>query len=359
MRIGHIIESHTVYTHRLASAQVALGHEVEVFCFHDRVRDSRSSYRVNQIEVSPWQRNLPYSHHWAGMVRLLSAVRIFNPEIVHGHYLSTSALYSLLTPVGTKVVSAIGSDILIDTREAHARFLVRLASRSASRVISSSDEITSALEHLGVPSYRLRTIPMGVDSNLFSRLVPPVHGLGKPLLVSTRALEPVYRPDRLIRAMPEILKDLPRTCLVFVGDGSLRSRLESLVQKLRVSDSVVFIGPVHHSEVPSYLAAADSYVSAAISDGTSTSLLEAMAMGRLPVVTDIPANRSWIANGENGLLVPLEGDSCFSEAITRGLQDQSLRERAARQNPVIVAERAAWDHTVEQIDRVYREALRK
>lgn len=357
MRVAHLIESHTVYTDRLASAQAAMGHEVKVVCFGNRVGRPFRPYGLVEIRVPRWLKAIPYSHHWSGMKRVLSVLRDMKPDIVHGHYVSTASLYAMLSLTGRKVLSAIGSDVLIDTRATHARVLIRLTGLQTVRYLSASYEITLALQRLGIRKDRIRTVPMGVDLSLFRRGVIPAVAPGRPLYISTRALEPVYRPDRLVRAMPSIIKEIPTSRLLFVGDGSLRAILEELASKLGVGNSVVFAGSVPHGEMPRLLAAADVYVSASVSDGTSTSLLEAMAMGCMPVVTDIPGNRPWIQDGDNGLLAPPVDTPALAETILRAVRDDALRARAASRNPAIIAERAGWQKTLDQIERTYVEAL--
>jgi glycosyltransferase involved in cell wall biosynthesis len=70
-----------------------------------------------------------------------------------------------------------------------------------------------------------------------------------------------------------------------------------------------------HGDLPGFLRAADVYVSASSSDGTSSSLLEAMASGLYPVVSDITANRPWVEHGKNGLLFAVGDAASLAEAL--------------------------------------------
>ena len=88
--------------------------------------------------------------------------------------------------------------------------------------------------------------------------------------------------------------------------------LEREVESLNINSSVKFLGRVPHEEMPNLLAQADIYVSTSLHDGTSVSLLEAMGSGAFPVVTDIPSNREWIINGENGFLVSEDEERILS-----------------------------------------------
>ena len=96
--------------------------------------------------------------------------------------------------------------------------------------------------------------------------------------------------------------------------------------------------------MPDYFKAADLYLSCAHSDGTSVSLLEAMAVGLPVVVTDRPGNREWVVSGKNGWMAPA-GDA---DAFTRSLllvanMELSQRERISHDNRKIAEARANWD----------------
>jgi glycosyltransferase involved in cell wall biosynthesis len=109
------------------------------------------------------------------------------------------------------------------------------------------------------------------------------------------------------------------------------------------------LGARPHEELPDTLRRADVYVSAALSDGASASLLEALASGLVPVVTDIPANRGWLAPGESGLLFPPGDEAALAAALERALGDAALRARAREAGPRVVAERADFEVNMERL----------
>ena len=100
---------------------------------------------------------------------------------------------------------------------------------------------------------------------------------------------------------------------------------------------------------------ADVYVSAAASDGASIALLEAMALGVVPVVSDIVANRSWIEDGVNGVLVPIEPHA-IADGIRRALTLD--REDVHRRNLEIVTARADRDRNLGACERLLAELVK-
>ncbi len=118
---------------------------------------------------------------------------------------------------------------------------------------------------------------------------------------------------------------------------------------LGLADRFSFLGRLAPAALAAELRAAAVYVSTSRSDSTSVSLLEAMACGAFPVVTDLPANREWIADGENGLLVGREPNG-LAEALLRALGDGELRRAAAEKNARIISERGLWRDNMRRVE---------
>jgi len=98
----------------------------------------------------------------------------------------------------------------------------------------------------------------------------------------------------------------------------------------------------------------DIYVSTSPHDGTSVSLLEAMATGTFPIVTDIPANREWIVTGQNGFLVPIDEERCLAEKIVEAIRSKDLREMSRDRNLRLIKEKATWSAVVAEIKEIYK-----
>jgi glycosyltransferase involved in cell wall biosynthesis len=130
-------------------------------------------------------------------------------------------------------------------------------------------------------------------------------------------------------------REEPRAMLVLVGDGAMRSELETLATKLGLGPSqVLFSGRVDVSEVPRWLQASDVFTLMSPNEGFSCALAEAMSAGLASVVSRIPANVQLIEDEMHGLLTPVGDDSAMASALIRLFRDPALRGRmgqAARQ----------------------------
>lgn len=176
-------------------------------------------------------------------------------------------------------------------------------------------------------------------------------------IVSNRNLLPIYNVSSLIRSIPIILREEPHVKLLIAGDGAEREKLEKEAENLKVKEFVQFLGRIPHEKMPDLLSQADIYVSTSLYDGTSVSLLEALASGAFPVVTDIPANREWISDGENGFLFPIKKEECLARKILEAIRDPAFVEKSRRLNLSIVKEDALWPVTIDKVKKMYEQVL--
>jgi glycosyltransferase involved in cell wall biosynthesis len=192
------------------------------------------------------------------------------------------------------------------------------------------------------PAARLQIIPNGVPTDVFHPQPDDGalrHELGlsaeAPILGSIGRLEPIKGYDVMIDAFAQLLSawnlgDLPT--LVIAGNGSERSRLESLIDGRGLRGRVHLLG--WRSDVQSLHSAFTLFTMSSRSEGTSISLLEAMSAGLCPVVTDVGGNRAVLGDQLSRRLVPA-GDAqalcrAWREAlcnVERRRHDESVARR--------------------------------
>jgi glycosyltransferase involved in cell wall biosynthesis len=166
-------------------------------------------------------------------------------------------------------------------------------------------------ETAGVPGSRITMLPWGVDLEQFTPDGPLAdltqYGIpaGAQVVLSARAHEPLYRVADVIEGFAAIADQLPHAHLLITHEGSLTSGLEKLAQDLAVSARIHFIGKVAEADLPSIMRASSCYVSATSVDGTSVTLLQAMAC-RVPVVASAcPGNLGWVTDRDTGRTFPV------------------------------------------------------
>ena len=309
-----------------------------------------------------------------GIVRLITAARLraagfyqelarINPDIVHAHYVSDYGFLAALSGRHPMVVTAWGSDLLIDPRlSVITRRLVKWVLSRADLITYNAGPLGKAAQSMGAPPERLLQVVMGVGNEMLDALkthaVKPAER--EPLILSQRSLErSVYNVDVLIKAMPEVLRQVPAARLVVGGDGALRGELEDLSRRLNVAGAVEFAGSATWpSGLAERLGGAAVYVSVPSSDGTSVTLLEAMAAGAYPIVSDLPSNLEWVTH-EGGAVVPVREVASLAGAIVSALQDSTRRAAAAAHNREVINQRGLWEVNMTRMESAYRSLAKR
>ena len=283
--------------------------------------------------------------------RIISRLR---PDVLHVFYATSYGLVASMIPGPPVVLSPMGSDLLISAETSRLfSTMVRRAIRRADAIFSVAPHMTRKLLAFGALPSRIHTFPRGVDLERFP-FMPRSRPSAQSVVLSNRKMEKVYNIEQLVRAAPLVLARFPDVRFVFYGDGSQRGDLERLAASVGAGDSCSFRGAVDHDVVASTLDQADLYVSCSRSDGTSVSLLEAMASGLYPIVSDIEANRSWIRDRDNGMLFRLDDPASLADAIGSVVSAGGASPEALKANRRLIETEADWGLNMPRMGAVYR-----
>ena len=284
-------------------------------------------------------------------------------NLIHVHWAIPVGLIGILAGRLLRkplVVTIHGSDFRMATENSNLLKKIFLwVCRGAKQINCVSELQAKGIEKMGVGGEKISTFPMGIDESFLEAGRSRSEKMnGRPYTVlSNRNLLPIYNVSLLIRAMPLVLVEEPETNFLIAGDGSERENLEKEARNLDGGSSVQFLGRVPHEEMPNLLAKADIYVSTSLYDGTSVSLLEAMGSGALPIVTDIPANREWIVDGENGFLVTKDEEAFLARKIIDAIRNRDLLRRGQTRNRLIVEQKALWPEYIKRVENIYTNIL--
>ena len=225
------------------------------------------------------------------------------------HYLTSHGTLAWLASRGWRlragiVGSAWGTDILVTPQRSFAyRWLTSRVLRACRLATSDSAHMTGRMQALGAGE--VMTFPFGLE-----RLPPaPAEAKSPWLFFANRALEPLYRPERVLALFARVAAQRPEARLVVANTGSLLPALQARAQALGLADGVIrFVGMVDQATQAAWYDRAQWYLSLPASDSVSVSVLEAMAHGCIPVLSDLPANRELVRHGVNGLIAVDDAD---------------------------------------------------
>jgi glycosyltransferase involved in cell wall biosynthesis len=144
---------------------------------------------------------------------------------------------------------------------------------------------------------------------------------------------------------------------MLLGGGSQGARIRQILLNGGVLDRVTFGGQVSQNELPRWYHWADVYISPSHVDGSSVSLMEALACGLPCLVSDIPGNREWVTEGQNGWLFP-DGDADqLAAKILQAMGQRIMLPEIGNAARAVAEERADWKKNSAKLLQVYEKAL--
>ena len=346
MRIATLANAAVIHTRRWVEHFRARGHEVGLWS----LETGPASLGTRRLPSAPLPGFLRYP---LAVPALRAALAEFRPDLVDAHFVPNYGLMGVLAGVRPLTVTAWGSDLLVagprdPLQAARARFVLS----RADAVLADSGNLGTAARALGARAGRVRVIPWGVDPERFR----PAPARTPGLLLSTRLHEPIYDLATLLQGVATLMPARPGLHLVVAGDGSQRAALQALAARLMPAGACEFVGRLDPEMLAGWLGRSEIYLSASRSDSTSVSLLEAMASGAVPVVSDLEGNREWVDEGEGArLFAPGDAEGC-ARALRRALDDPAWCDGARARNARVIAERGCWPKNLAAIEACF-EAL--
>ena len=343
MKIATLSNASAEHTRRWARWYRARGHDLRVWSLETPLE----GFEVEPLPRAPLPDFLRYP---LALPALGRALERFSPDLVDAHYVPNYGLLGALAGRRPLSVTAWGSDLLVvGGRGPLERARTRYVLRRADLVLADAANLAGAARALGAAPAKVQMIPWGVDLARFRRSAERARGL----IVSARMHEPVYDLETILQAVKPVLERDPHAHLVVAGDGSRRAALERQAAALLPAGRWRFVGRLAPDELATLLARAEVYLSASLTDSTSVSLLEAMAAGAVPVVSDIEGNREWVADGDGARLFPCGDAAALTIALGRALGDTEWAVVARERNRRVVEERADRELNLGRIETLF------
>ena len=244
------------------------------------------------------------------------------------------------------------------------RLLDQLSARYVKRFIVVSGALERALvEERGIPTHRVVKIYNGIEVNEYhptqmktgmrdqwgvARSAPLIGAIGR--MVWQKGFE------YFIQSAPNILEVIPEARFLLIGDGPLRADLEGLARELNIHDRVIFTG--FRSDIPELLSAVDILVVPSLLEGFPMIMLEAMAMAKPIVATQIEGITEQISAGEDGILVPPKDPNTLAAEVLRLAQDKELSSRLGAAARRKVERCFSVEKMIKETEKVYLSHLR-
>jgi len=286
------------------------------------------------------------------------------PHLVHAGPTHTCGYVTALSNFHPWLLMSWGSDVLYQADLGRQwKQATELALASADGFFCDCDAVRARAKQLAdVPDGRVVQLPWGIRKGSFTPdgALPGEDEFarepGTRVILSTRSWEPLYGINMLVEAFHLAYRSDSRLRLLLLGTGSEAARVQEFIAANGLERVVRILGYIGRHDMPKWFRAADVYVSCTRSDGTSISLLEAMATGLPVVVSDIAANREWVVEEENGWLASADSAEEFADRLLRAARlVPEQRKLFSQRNQRIVEERADWDRNFPKLLKMYEQ----
>jgi len=242
------------------------------------------------------------------------------------------------------------------------RVLIRRLTPKMDHLVAVSSSIVRKIEgeaRIGAP---VTLIYNGVDLERYDHQLPcctlrEEYGLPPegPMVGVVARLEPEKGHPTLLDAWPAVLAEFPTATLLIIGEGSRREALEAQAAGLGLGGSVIFTG--RRDDVPAVTKALDVAVLPSYREAQGLTILEAMALSRPVVASNVGGIPEMIEDGITGLLVPPHEPSALADAILRLLRDHPLADTLGRAGHDLVHERFCVQLMARAVETIYDDSV--
>jgi len=225
-------------------------------------------------------------------------------------------------------------------------------------VVVSEANKEMAHKHRLAPSSKIILIRNGIDIDKFTQRESPGKKmndfgfeLSHPVIGTVARLDHPKGVVYLLKAAKLIHRSYPQAKILIVGGGPLRGQLERKARSLGIEKQVLFLG--ERTDVPELLSLFDVFVLPSLWEGLPYALVEAAALGRPIVATDIDGVRELIRDGETGLLVsPMQPEE-LAEAVSRLLGNKEQASRLGLKAKELIPPQYALSRMVKETQDLY------
>lgn len=333
---------------------------------------------ANPSNRSGLRKNLPTAlrtrlRNWLGPITLPGAGRYLRavieqvkPDLIHAMRIPYEGMLAAAAKPSTPlIISVWGNDFTLHARSnPFMAAATRNAMRRADALHSDTQRDLRLAYDYGFRSEKPSLIIPGnggIRSETFYPL-QEVEDEGKTVarlrVINPRGLRAYVRNDVFFQAIPRVLIQRPEVrfyCPSMEGEPEAQRWVETL----RIGDYVNLMPKLSPRSLADSFHSAQVMVSPSTHDGTPNSLLEAMACGVFPICGDLESIREWIDHEENGLLIDPNDPKSLADAIVRALKDSAMRNRAAKLNAQIIADRADYGKNMEKAEEFYKTVITK
>lgn len=359
MRILYFTYGQSPHDLRFTQALAQTHHEIYVLC----MEGISSGWPAKVIQV-PWK---PVGKGWRGLLRQVSqlkkAIRAFRPDLIHAGPIQGPAFRVVLAGFHPLVTMSWGFDLL---RKSDYNWLWRRVTgyvlKRTDVLVGDCEAIFNKAAEFGFPPERYKKFPWGVDLNHFTprKNATLRRDLGwqeNTVLLCNRSMEPQYGVEIAVKGFIDAFKENSNLRLLLFGKGSQEKNIRRLVHEAGLEETVHFGGFVDVNTLQDVYNSADLYLTASHTDGSSVSLMEALACGLPVIVSDIPSNKEWVCHGREGWIFPDNDAEDLARKIAQAVSSSHYWPTIGAHNRELAEDGADWTKNFQVLLQAYEQAI--
>ncbi len=364
MKIIYFSLGYSTHDYRFLKAISDGGHEVFFVQLEGNQRQVESRTMPENVNQVIW-RGGRKPFQWRDLPALTfdfrRLTREIKPDLIHAGPIQTCAFIAVLSGFHPILTMSWGFDLMDDVhRNKWWEIVTRYTLKHSTFFTSDANVTKDKAVAYGMNPEKTIVFPWGVDLEHFRmRNAEGRNSQEGFVLFCNRSWEMRYGVDVLARAFVKVVQQREDVRLILLGGGSQGVNIRRILQSGGVEEYVTFGGQISQTDLPRWYHMADLYISPSHVDGSSVSLMEALACGLPCLVSDIPANKEWVVEDENGWLFR-DGDAGhLAEKILAAMNQREKMPEIGRASRRSAEMRADWKKNAEALMNVYKSVIKK
>ena len=381
MKVIYFSKNYTPHDYRFLSSLAQTEHEIFFLQLEATTRQTEDRPVPANVEQILWAGGRS-EFRWRDVPRLTfdlrRVIKEIQPDLIHAGPIQNCAFLVALSGFRHLLTMSWGYDLVMDAESSWwMRQVTSYTLRRSAFFTSDANVTREKAIGFGMNPERTVVFPWGIDLEHFHPKItgqkPKVKNRKSKIvnrkskivnrksitLFCSRTWESIYGVDVLAKAFVKVASVNPDVNLILLGGGSQGGHIRQILMRGGVMDRVHFGGQVGQRDLPRWYHMADVYISPSHVDGSSVTLMEAMASGLPCLVSDIAGNKEWIEEGVNGWLFR-DGDvDDLAEKILFAIKKKREFKKIGELARRTAEERADWMRNFGKLLEVYNVIARE
>ena len=295
------------------------------------------------------------------LLKIRRIIKRIKPDILHAHQVYAEGFWAALTGFHPLIITPMGADV--DTLAYQYNIYAKVSKFVLKRAdLVTQDSLTGKRHCINFGmKCPFELIQNGVDTRNFNSeknyFIRKKMGIAEsdPVVFYARGFVELYNADKIIEAIPIILKTLPNCKFIFsrhASDISEDLKAQELIRRMGLEESVFFTGFIQHKEMPLYFNSSDFYISVPKIDNSPQSVCEAMATGVPTIISKIPWTEYAMRDRENTYMIEDIKPEKIAGAVIHLYKDKTLRDKIIKNAMATIDEKFSYEKNMKRMEEL-------